>query len=712
MLNQASFCFSRQQALAALAERSRLLSSSQKVLLLIRASMFAEAEAQLLTNLDCEEHASLMLLLRVYQGFVEELEALIETSQSANVLPDVLWFSRQKLLFLKGEYQSVVDLGLPNPNQSFASCWQSLVLASSQAWSGRLEQAETLIHGLSPDFCPPERIECEAHLALLRREPSTVLAKLSPLLQAGNASVQAWDLSIHALSQLGEANAANTMLLRASTLFPYSYRLIGRRVLFSVKHRLPIEARRFALQERLHASHGWIEPDRQRSQQNLVFAYENGGRADLLCALHPSVHDESMSWQMAGSRALIFASLASSRTDDALQSAQQLLPKSSEPYNKNLTSSECKSLKIAFVSPDVTYHPVMRFLVMQLQHLLPDQHDRNLIITGGKADSTAGLARDLFETHGACWDIQKDSPQRQLERVRELDLDVAVDLSGWTSNSTPYLFNSRIASLQVNYLGFFASSGIPEMDYWLGDQSLFPEPMVEKSTENVWRLPRCFLAWKPFEALPEGRVSVPDPPLYADVVFGSFNHARKLSDRTLRLWGKILEALPGSRLSLKAFTSDDPGTTTLLKRRMIRSGLNPEKVVWLPTTPSPEDHLRQYGLVDIALDPFPNGGCTTSCEALWMGVPVITLTGERYVSRMSTAVLSGAALVEWIASCEQEYYALALKAADQLRDLRQSRDQLRTHLLSSPLCDASALNASLISAFQDMLNKLVDSTGR
>ena len=89
---------------------------------------------------------------------------------------------------------------------------------------------------------------------------------------------------------------------------------------------------------------------------------------------------------------------------------------------------------------------------------------------------------------------------------------------------------------------------------------------------------------------------------------------------------------------------------------MLRCGLNPEMVIWLPTTPSPEDHLRQYGLVDIALDPFPNGGCTTSCEALWMGVPVITLTGERYVSRMTTSVLHGAELPEWVARNEHEYF--------------------------------------------------------
>ena len=707
MLNQPSFCFSRQEALSALADRSKPLVPLEKALLMTRAFMFSEAEAEILSNVEVKDRASLLFLLRASQGYISELEALLDTACLADVLPEVLWFIRQKSFFLKGEFNAVIDLGLPKTDDSSYSLWHSLILASSLAWSGHLNEAETLIQNFPSVFSPPERIECEAHMALLRGEFSTVLDKLSPLLEEGNASVQGWEFSIHSLSKLGEDNAANTMLLRASTLFPQSHRLIGRRVLSAVSNRLPTVARRFALQERLCATKGWLEADRQRSQQNLAFAYEHCGRVDLLCNLHPQVRAEKISWQVAGNRALHLASLSSPQTYEALQEAQRLLPKSSTIYKKKTASSEDKSLRVGFVSPDVCYHPVMRFLLMQLHKLTPDQHERILILTGGKNDSCRELAKEMFSQSGRCLDIQEDSPRRQLESVRSLDLDIAIDLSGWTSNSTPYLFDSRIAPVQVNYLGFFASSGISEMDYWLGDESLFPVPMIEKSTEKIWRLSRCFLAWQPFDGLPEGRVSVPDAPAHPNIVFGSFNHARKLSDRTLRLWGKILEAVPGSRLSLKAYTSDDPGTTTLLRRRMLRCGLNPERVVWLPTTPSPEDHLRQYGLVDIALDPFPNGGCTTTCEALWMGVPVITLTGDRYVGRMSTAVLDGAQLNEWIASDEQEYFEIALKAADNCRNLRDSREKLRSHILTSPLCDASELNSSLIHSWRNMLDSSV-----
>jgi predicted O-linked N-acetylglucosamine transferase (SPINDLY family) len=118
-------------------------------------------------------------------------------------------------------------------------------------------------------------------------------------------------------------------------------------------------------------------------------------------------------------------------------------------------------------------------------------------------------------------------------------------------------------------------------------------------------------------------------------------------------------------------------------------------VVWLPTCPAPIDHLRQYGLIDVALDPFPNGGCTTSCEALWMGVPVISLCGTHYVSRMSTAVLQGAQLSEWIARDAEHYLQLAQQASEQLTAIRANRRALRAHLQASPLGDAQDLAQQL-----------------
>ena len=223
-------------------------------------------------------------------------------------------------------------------------------------------------------------------------------------------------------------------------------------------------------------------------------------------------------------------------------------------------------------------------------------------------------------------------PFEKVRLIREAKLDVAIDLSGWTGGHFMQGFLARLAPLQVNYLGYFATTGLPSMDSWIGDDGLFPSPMQEWHTETVHRLPRCFIAWQPSQQLDEAHEPVTAAPT-GGIRFGCFNHNRKLSDATLRLWGELLSSLPGSSLVLKANAATDPYTQTLLVRRMRRCGLDPEQVIWLPLAPSHREHLQQYGQVDVALDCFPNEGCTTTCEALWMGVPVITLTGKHYVSQ-------------------------------------------------------------------------------
>ena len=186
------------------------------------------------------------------------------------------------------------------------------------------------------------------------------------------------------------------------------------------------------------------------------------------------------------------------------------------------------------------------------------------------------------------------------------------------------------------------------MDYWLGDQELFPAETTEWSTEQLWRMPRPFIAWQPPTGLPEAGVEVTDAPQGA-IRFGSFNNNRKLSDRTLALWGEILQRLPEARLVLKANAGDDQPTQELLARRMRRQGVDPERVEWLALTPGCSEHLLQYRHLDIALDPVPNGGCTTTCEALWMGVPVVAMAGQGMVGRLAASLLVHGGCGDWLA---------------------------------------------------------------
>lgn len=444
----------------------------------------------------------------------------------------------------------------------------------------------------------------------------------------------------------------------------------------------------------------------------LVVGYEQTGHVDWMPYLHPSLAQQPV--QVSAIQHNLCMYLASTEAPSAEAhvrgQVQRLMavPEFAEHARSGLAPRSARSsdlqqpLKIAWLTGDLAHHPVSRFVLgffkaaqgsFAHHHLLVDLKDHESESVADRFAGIQGLER---------LDVGALPPNQKLAAIREQQPHLAIDLSGWTDGNFVTGFMARMAPVQVNYLGYFASTGIPAMDAWLGDAQLFPSPMREWHQEQIVRLPRCFIAWQPPEPLPEARMAVADAPRGAGIRFGSFNHNRKLSDPTLRLWGRILAAIPDARLVLKAHQQGDEATQVLLRRRMHRQGLDPDRVIWLPIAPSPEEHLQQYAQMDVALDCFPNGGCTTTCEALWMGVPVITLTGSGYVSRMSTAVLHGAGLPQLCATSQEHYLQLALEQAANLAWLRHNRHHWRRQVQTNPLGDAADLMHHLEASFTSL----------
>ena len=451
---------------------------------------------------------------------------------------------------------------------------------------------------------------------------------------------------------------------------------------------------------------------------NQITSYEMNGNVNWLEYLLPVVHSASLQTdaQFHSNLSMQLASLQSTQypahvlklVDGLLQMPEYHSFAAAGPGVPTPKPLNNRPLNIAWVTADLAYHPVSRFLFgffaasaqnRQYQHTLIS------LIDHGKDSS-----KDAFTQFAKVpvVDVSNDQNEHRVARIREQKFDIAIDLSGWTGGNYVAGFLARLAPVQVNYLGYFASTGLPSMDYWLGDNAIFPQCHSEWATETLWRLPRPFLAWQPFEPLPEASIEVADPPS-GPVRFGSFNHNRKLSDATLRLWAGVLNAVPGSRLTLKAAADADADTQRLLRRRMIRNGIDPERIDWLALTKGPREHMQQYARIDIALDPIPNGGCTTTCEALWLGVPTITMAGSHYVSRMSTAVLSGAGMDDWVAADAPAYIALAQLHAAALKELRANRQQWRRRLQASPLGDAADLMFHLEQAFSGMHTEKLNS---
>jgi protein O-GlcNAc transferase len=298
------------------------------------------------------------------------------------------------------------------------------------------------------------------------------------------------------------------------------------------------------------------------------------------------------------------------------------------------------------------------------------------------------------------------------DRIEADQVDVLVDLAGHTNYRRLGTFARRAAPVQAYYLGYFASTGITEIDYWIGDEVVSPPEHESHFSERVWRLPRGFMAYTAREDAP-----VPEPVAGhgRSITLGSFNNLTKMTPSTYALWAEVLQALPGSRLFVKTKELADAKVRRRLIDEFASRGIDGDRLTLSAGNIKGDwtEHMAQYGQVDIALDPVGGmSGSTTTCDALWMGVPVVTLLGDRMASRVSVSMLTSLGRIEWIASSEGDYVAKVLDLA-RAADLRQSlRRSLRDEMRRSALCDASGLAACLEEAFLEMYRRYESKAGR
>ena len=301
-------------------------------------------------------------------------------------------------------------------------------------------------------------------------------------------------------------------------------------------------------------------------------------------------------------------------------------------------------------------------------------------------------------------DISRQSDAEARDRIQELGVDVLLDLSGHTAFSRMAMVALRAAPVQAHYLGFFASTGISQMDYWIADPVLVPPESDSDFSETVWRLPRTWISYAGRDQAPD--VSERDDVGSSSLWLGSFNNAGKLSESTVALWARILSQIPHASLMLKAKALENPESAERLLQDFERQGVQRGRLHLLARTPSWREHMEQYGQIDIALDPVGAvGGGTTTCDALWMGVPVITLAGRHMAQRMSASILAALGRPEWIAESEDAYVAKVLALANDPQARKAMRRAQREQMRFSPLCDGKGLASALVDAFESMYDR-------
>jgi predicted O-linked N-acetylglucosamine transferase (SPINDLY family) len=297
------------------------------------------------------------------------------------------------------------------------------------------------------------------------------------------------------------------------------------------------------------------------------------------------------------------------------------------------------------------------------------------------------------------------SDENLAQQIREDGIDILIDLSGHTAHNRLPMFAWKPAPIQVSWLGYFATTGVTAIDYLIADPWTLPESEEANFTENIWRLPETRLCFTP----PDVDMEITPLPALSNghLTFACFNNLTKMNDTVVALWARILAAVPTSRLFLKSKQLREASVRQSVVDRFAAHGIDSERLILEGLSPRAE-YLATYQRVDIALDPFPYTGGTTSVEALWMGVPVLTLAGECFLSRQGVGLLMNAGLPEWIAADADDYVARAVSHASDLQRLAALRNGLRQQVLASPVFDAQRFAHHFETALRGMWKKWCD----
>ncbi|WP_286744646.1 tetratricopeptide repeat protein [Aquabacterium sp. UBA2148] len=344
-----------------------------------------------------------------------------------------------------------------------------------------------------------------------------------------------------------------------------------------------------------------------------------------------------------------------------------------------------KPLRVGLVSGDLRRHPVGYFLDTVLQAIRA-QSGNNLALIGYPTQALSDALTHRLKACCTAWHpLVGLDDATAARRICDDDIDILIDLSGHTAHTRLSVFAWRPAPVQVSWLGYFATTGLQEMDHFLSDPWSTPAEVQRDFTERLWLLPETRLCFSPPESAPP--VSELPATQQGHVTFGCFNNLTKLNDEVLKLWAAIVQGVAGSRLFLKAPQLDDPQVHDLTVRRLQAMGIGRDRLILEGNSPR-EEYLRAYHRVDIGLDPFPFTGGTTTAESLWMGVPVLTLQGDCLVARQGVSMMMNVGLADWVANDAQAYRQKAIAFANDLPALSRLRAALREQAAQSPLFDA------------------------
>ncbi len=371
----------------------------------------------------------------------------------------------------------------------------------------------------------------------------------------------------------------------------------------------------------------------------------------------------------------------------ALQPLDQLAPGS--PLDPG------RRLRVGFVSPDFRCHSVAYFARPYFESFDRDHFD---LFAYAHVPNEDIVSEGLRQCATDWRNVFNLSDRALAKQIRDDRIDILIDLAGYTRDTRLLAFTARPAPIQMTYIGYPNTTGMPAIDYRITDGITDPDSADDDYSETLIRMPGCFLCY----AVPNHAPPIEPGPVEhrGHVTFGSFNNFAKINPDVIALWAEVLRAVPDSKLLCKSTSSADPTAQSTIRERLKQAGIDPARVNFSAFRQTPQSHLALYNDVDIALDTFPYNGTTTTCEALWMGVPVVTLRGDRHAGRVGASLLTTVGFPAGIAETPEDYVMTARLLAENTSLLKTARNTLRDTVMRSPLCDSQSHATTLEQAFR------------
>jgi protein O-GlcNAc transferase len=431
-----------------------------------------------------------------------------------------------------------------------------------------------------------------------------------------------------------------------------------------------------------------FEPDYAEAHSNLSILLKDLGQTEDALASNRRALELQPDYVEAQTNLLFLLNATSgydafSRLEEARKFGRMASKKAISRFSTWQCATQPERLRVGIVSGDLHNHPVGYALKSLLEHLDSARVELIAYSTNHQADEFTALIKPYFAAWKPLYGFSDEAAARLIHAG---GVHVLLDLSGHTGKNRLSMFAWKPALVQASWLGYFATTGVAEMDYLLTSEAAVPEAHRGQYTETVWYLPDTWMCFTP----PDVDLPVANLPALQNghITFGCFQRLDKVGEDLLPAWARILAALPGARLSLACKQLGDPALAAQFAERLQRHGIDPARVTMRGPAPSRDEYLARYAEVDVMLDSFPYPGVTTTCEALWMGVPTITLAGDTLLSRQGAGVLTAAGLGDWVVTSVADYIDKAVALAGDVPKLAALRAGLREQVSTSPLFDA------------------------